>query len=583
MSEESKKSLPQIAITACESNEEDIEVTNLLNGVNAENPIKIHEPRSVSPKPIRHKSRIILKSPITTHLQKSLSPGFSDLNSCTDVEVMSDSDEEKYYVRTSNLTPGPIDYFILTDVEDLSEDESYEKNSKVIDELTDTEHFTDDKGIINEVEYTDQPLESMPYFPQPHREILFHSKDGTVSALSPSEESNPIWLKSPTEEVKGFESEEEIITVEEHGDTELYIKNNNNTYYHDIDVGVVESVETVKQDRCKHKYRNRVLTSKKNITPEAECGKKRYRNKNRCNSEIEESFEKRSEENKKKTLSKFMSEPTLSNVTIPKQNQNIKTNKINNQENNNTFVIHDNRNGFSISIDFQSQNSVLLSVGRDYGNLSMRWFNDGIMTGRAIWDYNNDNFLEPLEPGYLIKSSLYDPKRQFEVDLFTYGTVKTFQNRYFTYIAVNTVVQPVNIVQFYINRPLQTQITMVKNPLVKVYSLKDKFTSIERLYPSPVTQLSAFKIFNQKETHKNTEQKKIKFEPTKHVSDVINIFENMCGSPKLRRKFNFKKLSNLDSNIKICDLNQKYNCKCSKKISKIGNYQLYYRKGDGLN
>ncbi|XP_029343668.1 uncharacterized protein LOC103308433 isoform X2 [Acyrthosiphon pisum] len=381
MSEASKKSLPQIAITAYESNEEDIEVTNLLNGINEENNVKIHEPRSVSPKPIRHKSKIILKSPLTTHLQKSLSPGLSDLNSCTDVEVMSDSDEEKYYVRTPNLTPGPIDYFILTDIEDLSEDEGYEKNNKVIDELTDTEHFTDDKGIINEVEYTEQPLESMPYFPQPHREILFHSKDGTVSALSPTEESNPIWLKSPNEEVKGFESEEEIITVEEHGDTESYIKNNNNTYYHDIDVGVVESVETVKQDRCKHKYRNRVLTSKKNITPEAECGKKRYRNKNRCNSEIEESFEKRSEENKKKTLSKFMSEPTLSNVTIPKQNQNIKTNKINNQENNNTFVIHDNRNGFSISIDFQSQNSVLLSVGRDYGNLSMRWFNDGITTG----------------------------------------------------------------------------------------------------------------------------------------------------------------------------------------------------------
>lgn len=578
MSEESKKSLPQIAITAYESNEEDIEVTNLLNGANVENIVKIHEPRSISPKPNRHKSRIILKSPITAHLQKSLSPCLSDFNSYTDVEVMSDSDEEKYYIRTPNLTPGPIDYFILTDVEDLSEDEGYEKNNKILDELTDTEHFIDDKGIINEVEYTEQPLESMPNFPQPHREILFHSKDGTVSALSPTEESNPIWLKSPNEEVNGFESEEEIITVEEHGDTESYIKNINNTYYHDIDIGVVESVETVKQERCKQKYRNRVLTSKKNITPEAECSKKRYRIKNRRNSEIEECFEKRSEENKKKTLSNFMSEPALNNVAIPKQNQNIKTNKINNQENNNTFVIHDNRNGFSISIDFQSQNSVLLSVGRDYGNLSMRWFNDGIMTGRVISDYNNDNVVDPLEPGYHIKSSLYDPTRQFEVDLFTYGTIKTFQNRYFTYIAVYTIVQPVSIVQLYINRPFQTQITMVKNPLVKVYSLKDKFSSVERLHPSPVKQLSAFKIFNQTETKKNTEQKKIKFEPTKHVSDVIQIFESMCGSPKLRRKFNFKHLSNLNSNIKICNLNQKCNCKYIKKKSKIGNYQLYYKK-----
>jgi len=263
-------------------------------------------------------------------------------------------------------------------------------------------------------------------------------------------------------------------------------------------------------------------------------------------------------------------------MAIPEQIQNIKTNKIKNQENNNTFVIHDNRNGFSISIDLQSQNSVLLSIGRDYGNLSMRWFNDGIMTGRAISDNNNVNILEPLEPGYFIKSSLYDSKLQFEVDLFTYGTIKTFQNRYFTYIAVYTVIQPVSIVQLYINRPFQTQIKMVKKPLVKVYSLKDKFTSRERLHPSPVTRLSAFKVFNQKETKKHIEQKKIKFEPTKHVSDVINIFENMCSSPKLRRKFNFKQLSNLESNIKICDLNQKYNCTCI-----IGNYQLDTRKGDG--
>lgn len=57
----------------------------------------------------------------------------------------------------------------------------------------------------------------------------------------------------------------------------------------------------------------------------------------------------------------------------------------------------------------------------------------------------------------------------------------------------------------------------------------------------------------------------------------------MCGSPKLGRKFNFKQLLNLDSNTEICDLNQKYNCKCIKKKFQIGNYELYYRLGDGLN
>jgi hypothetical protein len=176
MSEESKINLPQIAITAYESNEEDIEVTNLLNGANEQNNTKIQEPRSVSPKLNRHKSRIILKSPITTHLQKSLSPCLSDLNSYTDVEVISDSDDEKYYIRTPNLSPGPIDYFILTDVEDLSEDEGYEKNNKVIDELTDIEHFTDDKGIINEVEHTAPSLESIPIFHSHTEKYCFTQK-----------------------------------------------------------------------------------------------------------------------------------------------------------------------------------------------------------------------------------------------------------------------------------------------------------------------------------------------------------------------------------------------------------------------
>lgn len=571
MSDESKNSVPQIAITAYESNEDDIEVTNLFNATHEKNNMNLHEARSVSPNPTKQKSKIILKSPITSSLSKSLSPALSDLNNLTDIEVMSDSDDEKYYIRTPNLSPGPINYFILTDVEDLSEDEGHEKDNKVKEEHTDTENFTDDKEIYNEVEQTEQSLESVSYFPQPHREILFHSKDGTVRALSPTEESNSIWLKTPNEEVKGFDSEEEIITAEEYGEPESKLKNNN-TYYHDIDVGVVESVESVKQEKYKHKYRNRVLATKKNVMSETECGKKRFRHKNRSNSEIEESPEKRSEECKKKMLSKYTSEPNLNKMVIPKQNQNTEINKIKHQETNNKFVIHDNRNGFSISIDFESNKSVLLSVGRDFENLSMRWFNNGIMTGRAVSNYNNLNILESIEPGYFIRSSLYDSKRQFEVDLFTYGTMKTLPNRYFTYIAVYTVVQPVYIVQLYINRPFQTQIYMSKKPLVKMYSLKDKFTSIERLYPSPVTRLSAFKIFNQKESENNREQKQIKFESKNHVSDVINIFESMSGIPKLKRKFNFKKLSKSDNDLKKCALNQKPNCICIQTKILIGNY-----------
>lgn len=574
MSDESNRNVPQIAISAYESNEEDVEVTNLFNAKNEKNDdIKAHDFRSVSPSPIRHKSRILLKSPITAKSYKSLSPALSDYNNLTDVEVMSDSDDEKCYIRTSNLTPGPINYFILTDVEDLSEDEEQgNNNNNDKEELTDTENFTDDKGIPYEIEQTEQIFEPLSNFPQPHREIVLHSKDGTVSALPPTEESNPIWLKTPNEEIKGFESEEETITAEGCCETEPHLKNAN-TYYHEIDVGVEESVETVKHERCKNKIRNRPISTKKNAATEAECGKKRFRNKNRCNSEIEGCSEKRSEDNTKKSLSKYMSEPTLSKISIPTENYNDEMNKIKRQENNNKCIIHDNINGFSISIDFENHNSVLLSVGRDYGNLSMRWFNNGIMAGRIIPNYNNPNILEPLTSGCLSINSFHGPKRQFEESLFTYGSIKTLQNRYFTYIIVYTVIQPQNIVQFYINKPFQTQMTMVKIPLVKVHSLKDKCTSMERLYPSPVKQLSAFKIFNQTNAEKHGEKKKIELEIEKHVSDVIDIFENMCGSPKLGRKFNLKKLSNSDDNLKKCGANQNVNNIYTQIKNRIGNYK----------
>lgn len=575
MTDESNKSLPQIAITAYESNEEDIEVTNIFNVTNEKKNNEVCESRSVSPNPVKHKSRIILKSPISKRLQGSLSPGVSDMNGHTDVEVMSDSDDEKDYIRTGNLTPGPIDYFILTDVEDLSEDEEHEKYNRTREELTDTEHFTDDKEVYfnNDTEQTDPtPLDSSAHFPQPHREILFHSKDGTVSAMSPIEESNLVRLKTPSEEVKGFESEEEIITTEEFGDTESYVKNNN-TYYHDIDMGVVESVETVKHERSKHKCRNRMFPKKSGAPETAEWGKRRFRNKNHCNSEVEDNFDKRSEENKKVALSKYMSEPTLCKMAVPALNQIVKTKNMKHKANNQTFVIHDNRNGFSISIDFEGLNSVLLNVGRDNGNLSMRWFNNGVIAGRLASDYNNVDILELLESGHVINRSLCNPKRPFDVDLFTYGTMKTLQNRYFTYISVHTTIQPVNIVQLYINRPFQAQFAVETKPLVQLYSLKDMCTSVERLHPSSITRLPAFKMFDQKNTEKREKQKIITLVPENHVSDVINIFENMSGSPKLGQKFNYKKLSNSDTNLKNCGL--KPNRLCAPKNTQIGNYQYY--------
>lgn len=575
MSEESKRNVPQIAITAYESNEEDVEVANLFNATNDINNKKMHGHRSVSPKQNRQKSKIVLKSPVTiNNLQQSLSPSLSDVNSFTDVEVMSDSDDEKDYVRTPNLSPGPLDYYILTDVEDLSEDEGHVKSKCINEEHTDTENFTTDKELFNETVHTGKLFDSSSCLPQPHREVLFHSKDGIVSTLSPTEESNPIWLKTPKEEVKGFESEEEIITAEECDENESHYKENN-TYYHNIDVGVEESVETIKNERCKHKYKNRMIGTKKTGTRETECSKKRFRNKNRSNSEVEGCFEKQTNENKTKLLSKYTSEPTLNKMAITAENLYNETNNVKLQErNNNKFIIHDNRNGFSISVDFESNNSVLLNIGRDYGNLSLRWFNDGIMTGKVMSECDNLNVLEPLEPGLFIKSSLYDPQRLFEVDLFTYGTIKTLQNRYFTFIAVYTVVQPINIVQLYINIPLQTQITTMKKPLVKLYFLKDQCTSMKRLYPSPVTHLPAFKVFNQRETEKHEEQKKIKFESDKHVSDVINIYENMSGSPKLSRKFSSKKFKNSDTDIKQYELNEKINSMCTQKKILIGNYQL---------
>lgn len=577
MTDKTNKSVPQIAITAYESNEEDIEVKNLFNATNEKKSSQTYEPRSVSPNPFRHKSRIVLKSPTLNYLQNSISPCLSDLSGHTDVEVMSDSDDEKDYVRTGNLTPGPINYFILTDIEDLSEDEEHGKHIKVKEELTDTEHFTDDKGVyLNEIEQTEQFSDSLSFLPQPHREILFHSKDGTVSAISPTVESNLIGLKTPKEEIKGFESEEEVLTTGECEEIEPCIKNNN-TYYHNIDVGVVESVETIKHERYKHKLRNRNVPKKSGI-PEIEWGKKRFRNKNRCNSEIEECFEKRSEEHKKNALLKYKSEPTLCNAIDPTQNQNMEKNKIKYQANNNTFVIHDNRNDFSISIDFECNNTVLLNVGRDNGNLSMRWFNNGITAGRVINNYNNINLLEPLESEYSIKNNFKVPKRRFNVDLFTYGTLKTLQNKYITYIIVNIIIQPINIVQLYINRPYQTQITFVNKPLIKLCSLKDKFTSEEKLNPSSVRQLPAFKLFSQKETTTNKKQTKTTFESKKYVSNIIHIFESMCGNKKLGCEFNYEKLPNLDDTLKKSGIKQKCDCLCTPIKNQIGNYQLNFTK-----
>lgn len=569
MSKEIKNNVPQIAITTYESNEDDIEVSSLFNKINEKTNNKDHRSRSVSPTPNSQKSKIILKSPIANSLQKSLSPGLIDLNNVTDVEIMSDSDDEKYYIRTPNLTPGPIDYFILTDIEDLSEDEGHEINYNIKNEHMDTKNFTYDTDNIftkkNQIEQTETSFKSLSNFPEPHREILYHSKDGTISALTPTEESNPILLKSLNEEVgKGCGSEEEFIADEEYIENDPYFTNNN-IYYHDIDVGVEtvkEFVETTKQERCKPKFKNRTLVTNNVMMPEIDSSKRRIRNKNRSNSEIEESFERCLGETKKKSLSKYMSEQTLNKVFIPTHNQNNKiiTNK--RQNNNNKFILHDNRNGLSITIDFESHHSILLNIGREYGNLSMKWFNNGLKTGSILSpDYKD------LETGYFIKSSLYDLKQQLEVDLFTYGTMKTFQNSYFTYIYVYPVIQPVNIVKLYINRLLQTQLPTIKKQLVKIYSLKDRFPIMEELIPSPITLLSAFEIFNRKEEEKYEVNKKIKFESKKHVSDIIHIFENMYNNPKLPQKIDLKKFSY--SNY----LNKKYNNLYTRKKNLIGKYK----------
>lgn len=574
MTEKSKNDVPQIAITAYESNEDDIEVTNLFNTRHDKINNKIHGIRSVSPKKIRHTSKIILKSPIATHnnVQKSLSPGLSDLNNITDVEIISDSDDEKYYIHTPNLTPGPIDYFILTDVEDLSEDEGQELNNKVKNKHTITDKFTDDKkNKFIEKEQTESSFESLSHFPQPHKEILYHSKDGVVHSLAPTEKSNSIWLKSLNEEVnKGFKSEEEIIINGEYNVNDSYFTNHN-TYYHDIDVGVEtvkESIETAKHEKCKHKYKNRVLPTKKVEIPKIECGKKKFRNKSRCNSEIEENVERCLQETKKKSLSNYISEPTLNKIILSTQEQNDMINTNKHQEKNNKLVIHDNRNGFSISIDFESHHSILLNIGRDYENLSMKWFNNGLTTGSILSsNHSNLKILEKLEPGYFIKSSLYDIQQQFEVDLFTYCTMKTLHNSYLTYIYIYPAIQPVNIVQLYINKLFQIQIKTTKYPLVKIYSLKDKFTNMEILNPSPVTCLSAFKLFNNKKEEKLEVKKKIEFQSEKNVSDVIHIFENMINNPKLEQKFDLKNISHADTNIKKI-----YNFKCSGEKNPIGKY-----------
>ncbi|XP_050441259.1 uncharacterized protein LOC126846128 isoform X1 [Adelges cooleyi] len=388
MSEEHRKDVPQIAITAYESTEEDAEVNSLFNSTTVQNNTKTRQSQSVSPKSLRLKSRIILKSPTpdnNINISKSLSPALSsDFNYLTDVEVMSDSDDEKDFVRTPRLTPSSIDYCILTDIEDLSEDERQPTSSQINDDHTDTEYFDEEKCFLSKEEPTRQHADDILDFPRPHREILFHSKDGVVRTLTPTDETNLVCLKTPLVEIKGFESEEEIMTMEEN-DVHESSKANSTPYYHDVDGGVVESSESVKPERNKHKYKT---IKKKIVVPETDCIKKRFRNRNQNNSEGEENIGKQFGECDK-TLSKYASEPITNKMAVPLQlqlkNNNLTEIRYEESCKNNKLVIHDNVNGFSVSVDFESHNSILLNIGRDSGSLSLRWYNNETKAGLSAF------------------------------------------------------------------------------------------------------------------------------------------------------------------------------------------------------
>lgn len=574
MSEEHRKDVPQIAITAYESTEEDAEVNSLFNSTTVQNNTKTRQSQSVSPKSLRLKSRIILKSPTpdnNINISKSLSPALSsDFNYLTDVEVMSDSDDEKDFVRTPRLTPSSIDYCILTDIEDLSEDERQPTSSQINDDHTDTEYFDEEKCFLSKEEPTRQHADDILDFPRPHREILFHSKDGVVRTLTPTDETNLVCLKTPLVEIKGFESEEEIMTMEEN-DVHESSKANSTPYYHDVDGGVVESSESVKPERNKHKYKT---IKKKIVVPETDCIKKRFRNRNQNNSEGEENIGKQFGECDK-TLSKYASEPITNKMAVPLQlqlkNNNLTEIRYEESCKNNKLVIHDNVNGFSVSVDFESHNSILLNIGRDSGSLSLRWYNNETKAGRISPRFIRIGNLQTVEPACITKPNLNNSRHQFDVESCTYESMKIHKRRYITYFIVYFIVRPKHIVQYHISKQYLIQIPITKPPLVNICSFKDQFINQKRLHPSSITGLSAFKVFSREHEAKHKSRKKIVLESRKHVADVIQIFENMCDNPSVSHTVNYKTSQHYYKDPQLLTLRQNVSF-MAKSNNKIGKY-----------
>ncbi|XP_050522863.1 uncharacterized protein LOC126895253 [Daktulosphaira vitifoliae] len=419
MSHSYHNSVPKISVTTYESVEENVEVNNYFNSQKIRNNFNSNV-TTLSSNPSQRKINVDWKSMTSedSNLKHSLSPiSSSDINCLTDIEAISDSDDENNFIQTGCLSPSLQKLCILTDIEDLSEDERLSSVNKINEVHTDTENFSDEldylKNELKEKKYIED------FFPQPHREVSFHSKDSIICTLTPTNEINPVWLKSPREELEGFESEEEIVTIPENYNDKS-CKGNSDIYHHDNYSGVVESSEFIK------KYQNKqkscvLMTNKKSFLSDADFIKKRVRNKRQNSSDKRENFEKKSTESLKTELKSLLT-PSLNNIMqstgLQLNNKNYANKRHPEYNNLNKLVIHDNINGFSVSFNFENQNSVILNIGRDSENLSLKWYKNGSASGSEVnlSQYQNEKSLSCSEPSTEITTNAISILYQNSID-----------------------------------------------------------------------------------------------------------------------------------------------------------------------
>lgn len=525
MSYQCQKDVPQIAVTTYESNEDDAEIINYLNSPKIRNNLNAVN-SSGSFNDLQQKTKMEKKCMTLEdgNLNHSLSPvSTSDINFLTDIEAISDSDDENNFVRNDCLSPSLQRFYVLTDIEDLSEDEKTESLNNTNEKQTECGLFIGKLDDLKNDSKEKKYFEDILNFPQPQREILFYSRDGVIRALTPINDKNSAWIKSPREKLEGFESEEEVVTVPENS----HHKPRKDSYHHDDYSGVVSSSEIIK--KYQNKQKSRVLvTKKKSLLHEADFMKKRVHHKRQNSNDGGESFEKKMTESLK-TTSKSLSAPILNNMMqstgVQINNKNCAINHRQECNKLNKLIIHDNINDFNVSFNFDCQNAVILNIGRDSENLSIKWYKNESASGRInsrLISFKNLKLI--TTDCYTSSSNNLEGSRYLE--LCFYKTIRIHQCRCITYFVIYINIKPLHTVQYYRSKQFLIEMPEKQSLLVNFSCFNDKFMKTKQISPTYTTRLSSNKVFNE-ERKVNINENPLVIKPKNRVIDVVQMFESL--------------------------------------------------------